>query len=390
MARPELLLTYVSLYFIISANAEIVYMSETMISEKEIINKLKPIVQQLFETTGLIAVNYISLNVINLLPDKEIQADMVISVKIPKSKANYTIIFEVKTAGQPRYARMAVNQINSLINNRKNYYGVFAATFISEESKQICRENNIGFIDMAGNCFFKFDNIYISIEGRPNPYPNTRPLKTIFSDKSTRALRVLLCNPKKEWYVQELAKESNISIGQASNIKKRLLELEFIEEVKDEKRPKIKLLNPESLLIEWSKNYSYQKNKVKNFYSLDDVGILEKKLAEYFKKNNITYGFTLTSGASRIAPFLRYKRIFAFVKNEIESIAKDLNLKEVSTGANVSLLEPYDEGVFYNLQNINGDKIVSDVQLYLDLQNYKERGEEAARFLLDQKLRKQW
>ncbi|MDD5635937.1 MAG: type IV toxin-antitoxin system AbiEi family antitoxin, partial [Atribacterota bacterium] len=138
------------------------------------------------------------------------------------------------------------------------------------------------------------------------------------------------------------------------------------------------------------KNYSYQKNKVKNFYSLDDVGILEKRLAEYFKKKNIIYGFTITSGASRIAPFLRYKRIFVFVKNEIVSIAKDLNLKEVSTGANVSLLEPYDEGIFYNLQNINGVKIVSDVQLYLDLHSYKERGEEAARFLLDQKLRKQW
>jgi len=365
-------------------------MSETMISEKEIINKLKSIVQNLFETTGLIAVNDISLNVSNLLPDKEIQADVFISVKIPKSKANYIIIFEVKAAGQPRYARMAVNQIKSLINNRKNCYGVFAATFISEESKQICRENNIGFLDVAGNCFFKFDNIYISIEGRPNPYPNTRPLKTIFSDKSTRALRVLLCNPKKEWYVQELAKESRISIGQASNIKKRLLELEFIEEVEYGKRHKIKLSNPESLLIEWSKNYSYQKNKIKNFYSLDNVEILEKRLAEYFNKKNIIYGFTLTSGASRIAPFLRYKRIFVFVKNEIENIAKDLNLKEVSTGANVSLLEPYDEGVFYKSQKINGTSVVSAVQLYLDLQSYKERGEEAAKFLLDQKLRGRW
>jgi len=382
----ELLLTYVSLYFIISANAETIYMSETMISEKEIINKLKPIVQNLFENTGLISVNNINLDVSNILPEKEIQADMVVSVKIPKSN----IIFEVKAAGQPRYARMAINQIKSLINNRKNYYGVFAATFISEDSKRICRENNIGFIDMAGNCLIKFDNIYISIEGRPNPYPNTRPLKTIFSDKSTRALRVLLCNPKKEWYVQELAKESGISIGQASNIKKRLLELEFIEEVEYGKRSKIKLSNPESLLIKWSKNYSYQKNKIRNYYSLDNVEILEKKLAEYFKKKNTTYGFALTSGASRIAPFLRYKRIFVFVKNELENIAKDLNLKEVSTGANVSLLEPYDDGVFYNLQNINGVKIVSDVQLYLDLQSYKERGEEAAKFLLDQKLRKQW
>jgi hypothetical protein len=361
-----------------------------MITEKEIINKLKLIVQNLFESTGLLEVNNISLDVRNVLPDKEIQADMVAVVKIPKSKIDYTIVFEVKSTGQPRYTRMAVNQLKNIVSNRKNYYGVFAATFISEESKQICRENNIGFIDMAGNCLFKFDNIYINIEGRPNLYPNTRPLKTIFSTKSTRVLRVLLCNPKKEWYVKELAKESNISIGQTFNIKKRLLELEFIAEVEYGKRAKIKLLNPELLLMEWSRNYDYQNNKVRNFYSLDNVGILEKRFVEYFKEKNIPYGFTLTSGASRVAPFLRYRRIFSYIKDDIGSIAKDLNLKEVPTGGNISLLEPYDEGVFYGLQDINGTMVVSDIQLYLDLQSYKERGEEAAKFLLDQKLRGRW
>jgi hypothetical protein len=53
-------------------------------------------------------------------------------------------------------------------------------------------------------------------------------------------------------------------------------------------------------------------------------------------------------------------------------------------------LEPYDEGVFYAVQEINGMQVVSDAQLYLDLKGYKERGEEAAQFLLENRLRKQW
>ncbi|GAH48685.1 unnamed protein product, partial [marine sediment metagenome] len=57
---------------------------------------------------------------------------------------------------------MAASQLRNIVSNRKNYYGVFAATFISGESKQICRENGIGFIDLAGNCLFKFDNVYLS------------------------------------------------------------------------------------------------------------------------------------------------------------------------------------------------------------------------------------
>lgn len=65
-------------------------------------------------------------------------------------------------------------------------------------------------------------------------------------------------------------------------------------------------------------------------------------------------------------------------------------LKEVTSGPNVSVLEPYDEGVFYGLQEIDGTNVVSDIQLYLDLKNYKGRGEEAAEFLYEQRLRKLW
>ena len=39
---------------------------------------------------------------------------------------------------------------------------------------------------------------------------------------------------------------------------------------------------------------------------------------------------------------------------------------------------------------INGIKVVSDIQLYLDLQSYRGRGEEAAQFLLQTHLRAQW
>jgi hypothetical protein len=382
-------LTYISLYYIISANAERVILGETMITEKEIIDNIKKNIINLFESIDFIKVDSIKSEVTNLFPNQQVQPDLIVEVKT-KDKKKYFIVFEVKSAGQPRYTRMAVNQLKYMVSNRKNYYGVFAATFISEESKQICIENGIGFIDLAGNSLIKFDNVYISIGGHPNLYPNTRPLKSIFSTKSTRVLRIFLCNPKKEWFVKDIAKEANISLGQASNIKQRLLEFEFIAETGMGKNSKIILKNAELLLEKWSNNYSYRKNKIRNFYSMDGLDVLERELSNYFKENQISYAFTLTSGASRVAPFLRYKRIFTYVSNNIDRIARDLNFKEVSTGPNVSLLEPYDEGVFYYLQEVNGEKVVSNIQLYLDLQSYMERGEEAAKFLLERKLKKQW
>ena len=106
--------------------------------------------------------------------------------------------------------------------------------------------------------------------------------------------------------------------------------------------------------------------------------------------NSIQYAFTLTSGAARVAPFLRYNKAFCYVKGSLSSIAKDLDLKKVNTGPNVSLMEPYDDGIFYGIQEIKGMNVVSDIQLYLDLKSYKERGEEAAEFVFEKRLKEQW
>jgi len=364
------------------------------LSEKEIIKKLETIIIELLESTRLFkAINrrfedlYYGMDWYYEL----MKPDLIIEVET-RDFLKYFLIFEVKSTGEPRYARMAISQLQSYLKNKEKAYGIFCAPFISEETKKLCFEAGIGCIDLAGNCFFKFDNVYINVEGKPNLYPATRSLKSILGLKSTRALRVLLCEPSRYWLVKDLAKAANISLGQTSNLKNRLLEYELIEEgEKQRKGKKFRLSNPEILLRKWSDNYSYLKNKIKNFYSFDEVLTVEKKLAEYCNVKEIQYAFTLTSGANWVAPMLRYKRVFAYVtQDRIDEVAKELAFKEVSSGPNVSLLEPCDEGVFYGIQEIEGMKVVSDIQLYLDLQSYRERGEEAAEFLLEQRLKKLW
>jgi len=315
--------------------------------------------------------------------------DLIAEVRT-KEDRTYRLLFEVKAEGAPRYVRMAASELKSKTKNQADGYGVFATTFLSDEAKRVCRENDIGFIDMAGNCLFDFGNVYMSVEGRPNPYPDTRPLKNLFSQKSTRALRVLLNNPGRDWFVKELSGEAKISMGQTSKVKNRLLDYEFIEEPEAGGKKKFRLKSPEALLKQWAENYSYQDNEIRNFYSLDNLETIEEKLANYCEENAVPYAFTLTSGSAKIAPFLRYTRAFAYINDDVDQIAEALNFKEVSSGPNISLLLPYDEGVFQGAQKVQGAKVVSDVQLYLDLISYGERGEEAATFLLEQRLRKQW
>jgi hypothetical protein len=74
----------------------------------------------------------------------------------------------------------------------------------------------------------------------------------------------------------------------------------------------------------------------------------------------------------------------------VEIVAEKLELKAVDSGANVSLLQPYDEGVFYGTQKTDGVQVVSPIQLYLDLRHIHGRGEEAAAALLEQVIKPVW
>jgi hypothetical protein len=71
-------------------------------------------------------------------------------------------------------------------------------------------------------------------------------------------------------------------------------------------------------------------------------------------------------------------------------VASLLNLKEVESGANVMLLDPYDEGIFYGTQVIEDIRVVSPLQIYLDLKGYKGRGEEAAEAILRDVIKPKW
>jgi aminoglycoside/choline kinase family phosphotransferase len=55
-----------------------------------------------------------------------------------------------------------------------------------------------------------------------------------------------------------------------------------------------------------------------------------------------------------------------------------LGWKPVTSGANVSLLVPYDEGVFFDIREMDGTQLVTPIQIFLDLQAYRNRGQEAA------------
>jgi len=67
-----------------------------------------------------------------------------------------------------------------------------------------------------------------------------------------------------------------------------------------------------------------------------------------------------------------------------------MELKPVNSGANISLIAPYDTGVLAGSREIDGIRIASAVQTYLDLLSFKGRGQEAAQAVLDEVIKPTW
>jgi hypothetical protein len=296
------------------------------------------------------------------------------------------LVVQVKSSGQPRSVREGCFQLQNHLESQPDAYGVVLAPYITPASAEICRHAGFGYVDLAGNCRLSAGAIYIERRGQPNPFIRKAQLYNLYKPVASRVLRVLLHNPPRPWTLKELAKEASVSLGHAHNVKQALLDREWIAaETKT-----ISMTQPEAVLAEWAGRYNFRSNEVFEYYCSAEAPAIEQALADFAGVPEFKIAMTGFSAAARMAPVVKHQRVTAYVSGNMQEIAKKLNLKKVTSGANVMLLKPYDDGVFYGLRLVAGLPIVSPVQAYLDLKGYRGRGEEAADELLEKVLRPLW
>ena len=351
------------------------------LSGKELLDKAENAIRTCLESVPFIKINEILKNAgpTHLQPD--------LWIKLALSYGEQDLIAEVKNSGEPRLVREAATQLLKYrYSAPPGTYGVLVAPFISPRAAEICAEEKIGYVDLSGNCLLSFGQVYIEKKGRPNLFAQKRDLRSLYSPKAERVLRVLLSNPHGFWNLQKLADEAKVSLGQVSNVKRILSDLEWIEP----EHGRIQLIKPIELLSEWAGNYASKRNMVKNYYTLKKTYEFEADLADWCAQEGIKYALTGFSGAARLAPAVRYQRAMAYVDLPPSALTVLMGLKEVTSGANASLIKPYDEGVFYGMRSVNEVWIASPIQIYLDLIDIKGRGEEAAQGILDEVIRPLW
>ena len=172
-------------------------------------------------------VPFVQVEVIKESKGLETEPDLLLRVKTRAGKS--TVMVDVKTVGQPRVVREATNQLARFKEQLPDAYGVVMAPYISPRAAEICRQEGFGFADLAGNCVLAFDQVFISKEGKENPFARKRDLRSLYSPKAECVLRVLLSGPGRWWKAQSLAQEASVSLGQGFNVKKLLVDREWVQ-----------------------------------------------------------------------------------------------------------------------------------------------------------------
>jgi hypothetical protein len=301
-----------------------------------------------------------------------------LALRLQRGRERDTLLCEIVSKGFPKQIREKGLQLLETARQVKNAYPVIIAPYISGLGKETCKKIGVGFLDLSGNAYLDFNSFYLEVEGKPNRFKSSDRLSGLFNPKGERVIRFYLLQGKNESAVnyRQIAKEVSVSLGQVSKVNKRLDELGFWEESES-----MKAIDKTKLLDLWRDNYRFEKNRILSFYSLKQISQIEKQIAEFCGANGIQYAFTLFSGGNRLAPFTRYNIAAAYFTGDIEKMKRELELKEIASGANLQIIIPYDEGVYYKAQEVDSTKVANPVQIYLDLYNYKGRGREQAEFL---------
>lgn len=281
---------------------------------------------------------------------------------------------------QPRQLRNAIYAAKAQSKGEPNPYLLIVSPYISEQSAALCKEEGVGFLDLSGNAYLSFGSVYVEIAGKPNKFKESRPLKSLFSEKSCRVLRVLLQGPLRAHKVKEVAKIAGVSLGLVSKVRKLLIDHEHARDTDDG----IIITQPDKLLDAWLAADTFsERTEVREYSVLDcDVEHLSTTIEALLTSTpGIKIAYTQWYAGYLRKPYTVPPVVSLYVSDFIEEILLKtiLHARRVKSGGRLRLIRSKDyKGVTLGKQQVKGHTLVSDLQILLDLQGAGLRADEQA------------
>lgn len=320
--------------------------------------------------------------------------DQLIELRLPDGKKGYAVA-EFKPNSRSAPLESGVAQLRQHIKNlnRPRAFPLIFSWHLGKPMRDWLRSEGVWFADLSGNHYFKAPGLLVDREvaERSAAIPKSSP--SPFADRSSLILRYLLPRPSERLGIRELARKLELSQAAVSVGLRRLADMGYLESPGGV----LSLRDRESLLEEWVSFYQprFRQQRHSRYYvharSAEAIISLLRSKAPPESR----YALSLHAGASLVAPFVQFREVHLYYRSGSEGaqskLLKSLGAEPASNEANLIIVEPFYKGsVFFDSRVRRHLRVVSDLQLYLDLQCFPQRGREQADVILQRRLKPGW
>jgi len=277
-------------------------------------------------------------------------------------------------SGEPRLVRGLLPRLRELARPADVWTGLVVPHMGASGSK-VCRAAGVGYLDCCGNAYLRFNSVIVQISGRRNRFGARKRPRTLFNDKATIPLRILLERPGELVTTREIAERGGLSLGWVSQILQQLHVEGYVER---QRGGGTRVIDPPRLVGEWLQQYAFEHNAVFPFRMREPAGetlqLLRTLQPPLFDRYALTLEAALaavTGGDSPQQLHLYLPDLAQNKKRALEVWGEALDLRPAGYDADCFLVAPtYTHAAFFGMHRAEGLRVVSDLQLYLDLFHY--------------------
>lgn len=302
-----------------------------------------------------------------------------LSVSINSIRQDTDVMLEIENFSFYGLAKRTGKRTNySLITNvienkdfRKNT--VIIADYLTQKTSNIFRENSINYIDAAGNCFIKTDQILILVDGRRRTAKEKTTPARAFQETGLKLLLVLISDPEAlQLSYRALAEKTGISLGSVSNVLEELEKEKYLLRTKNKRV----MRNREELLERWV--ISYKDILQPRCFRKKMKAVVDFDIDTIKSSNELDLFFGGEPGGQILTNQLIPKDYIIYTNEGINELAKKMKLVPSEDG-NILIYEKF----WTTKLPVKKEHVAPPLVVYADLINSgNERNIETAKLIL--------
>ncbi|WP_425153812.1 MarR family transcriptional regulator [Candidatus Palauibacter sp.] len=249
--------------------------------------------------------------------------------------------------------------------------------------RRIADAADLSWLDLSGNACIRAPGLHVRVLGRPNRFPRRGRPRTLFAPRGSRIVRRLLLSPDEHFSQRGLSRETGVDKGYTSRYVRSLSKAGLVTRETPPDGPRenrIRVNDPDLLLDAWAEAYRFDDHRIWRGLTASRSGEETlARVAEVLAGLNGDYAFTGLAAAWLYSSYAAFRLVTAYVRDPaVVAVLETAGVREQSTGANVWIAIPNDDGVLHGAAIVRGMPCVSTLQTYLDLKAHPERAAEAA------------